>query len=118
MKKNIIFAACILLLAAVLAVVLRQGRTEGGQAMVRIVGAQEHTISLAEDKIYTFDKAQGAALPVTLEVADGQIRFIQSQCPDHVCENFGWLRYTHDEAICLPAGVVVAIEREAAVPAQ
>lgn len=113
MKKNLIFAGCILLAAAVLALVLYTRRAQGGSATVTIAGGETRVLSLAQDGIFTFDESDGARLPVTLEVREGRIRFIDSQCPDHLCENFGWLRYAHDEAICLPAGVVVSVEEEA-----
>lgn len=110
LKKNIIFAAVILVAAAVLAWFVYGNRSTGASALVTIANAKSHTVPLSKDGQYTFSEADGARLPVTLEVQDGQIRFINSQCPDHVCENFGWLQYAHDEAICLPAGVVVSVE--------
>ena len=45
-----------------------------------------------------------------LEVKEGKIRFINSVCPDHVCEGFGWLSKEEDKAVCAPARVVVSIE--------
>ncbi|MEG1367339.1 MAG: NusG domain II-containing protein [Oscillospiraceae bacterium] len=38
------------------------------------------------------------------------MRFINSVCPDHVCEGFGWLSQEEDHAVCAPARVVVSIE--------
>lgn len=115
MKKNILFVTALLLVAGILALALSIGRDAGGQAIVTVAGAQgeSQSISLEKQGIYTVDAAAGARMPVTLEVKDGQIRFIDSQCPDHLCEGFGWLRYAHDEAICLPAGVVVSVEKSA-----
>lgn len=54
----------------------------------------------------------GAPFPVTLEVKDGGIRFVHSQCPDHRCEDFGWLRREGDWALCAPAGVMVRITED------
>ena len=49
---------------------------------------------------------------VTLEVKDGQIRFINSICPDHLCEGFGFISMEDESAICMPAGVAVLITDE------
>ncbi len=81
MKKNILFALAVILLAGVIAVTRVMTRTEGA--------------------------------PVTLEVSEGRIRFINSRCPDHICEGYGWLSKEHDQAVCMPAGVVVSVEKGA-----
>ena len=45
----------------------------------------------------------------SLEVKDGAIRFVDSQCPDHICEGFGFISQEGDYAVCMPAGVAVTI---------
>ena len=50
---------------------------------------------------------------MTLEVSEGRIRLINSRCPDHICEGYGWLSKEHDQAVCMPAGVVVSVEKGA-----
>lgn len=107
MKKNLIFALCVLVLAGALALWGALSRSNGAVALVDIAGQGSQTIPLAKDGVY---QIEGAQLPVTLEVKDGAIRFVNSVCPDHVCEGFGWLSKEHDQAICMPAGVVVTVE--------
>jgi len=34
---------------------------------------------------------------------------LDSQCPDHVCEQFGWLDKDGAWAACVPAGVYVVV---------
>lgn len=81
--------------------------SSGGPVAEATIGEQQlMTISLAENRIVHIDDA---ALPVQLEVRDGAIRFINSVCPDHDCEHFGWLRNEGDWAACLPAKVIVRI---------
>ena len=48
---------------------------------------------------------------MTLEVKDGAVRFVNSVCPDHICENTGWLRLEGEAAVCAPAGVSVTVEQ-------
>ena len=98
MKKNILFALAVILLAGVIAV-------------TRVMTDAE-TITLPLDKDGTYEISEGK-LPVTLEVSEGRIRFINSRCPDHICEGYGWLSKEHDQAVCMPAGVVVSVEKGA-----
>lgn len=65
-------------------------------------------IPLSEDAHIEID----AELPVHLVVEDGGIRFVDSVCPDHLCEGFGILRHEGDWASCLPAGVTLRVEEE------
>lgn len=110
MKKNILFAVAILALAGVLFAFGAAHQTKGQVAFVSIVDADSFTLPLSQDKIYQLGAAEGAKIAVTLEVKDGKIRFIESVCRDHICENQGWLAHENEQAICLPAGVVVSIE--------
>ena len=62
------------------------------------------TVRLALSQVWDRTPYEGAALPVTLEVKDGAVRFVNSVCPDHICENTGWLRLEGEAAVCAPAG--------------
>ena len=75
-----------------------------------IAGGGTVRLALSQDGTYPIE---GAALPVTLEVKDGAVRFVNSVCPDHICEGYGWLSKEHDQAVCMPAGVVVSVEKGA-----
>lgn len=105
-KRDVFILLGIVALALVL--FLLRGQRPGGVATVTVgLGEAQstHTLQLAEDRLVDFD----AALPAHLEVKDGAVRFIQSECPDHLCEHVGWLRNEGEEAICLPAGVAVRV---------
>ena len=65
------------------------------------------TIPLDEDHDYLYDVGDYI---VHLQVKDGAIAFLDSQCPDHVCEQFGWLDKDGAWAACVPAGVYVVVE--------
>lgn len=113
--QNLLFAAVVLLLAGALALWLAHTGlsgtdTPGTAARVTVDGrGGDVLLSLAEDGRYSIE---GGRLPVTLEVAGGRIRFVESQCPDHICEHYGWLSQEYDQAVCMPAGVVVTVERQ------
>ena len=113
MRKNflqsILFAAAVLLLAGALALWRAHTAESGTAARVTIDGRSEDILlSLAEDGRFP---VEGGRLPVTLEISGGRIRFVESQCPDHICEHTGWLSQEYDQAVCMPAGVSVTVER-------
>lgn len=82
----------------------------GGIATVQVQGTESTIeIPLNKNKIYNIESGK---LPVTLQVENGAIRFINSQCPDHICENHGYISYENESATCMPAGVVVMVQKE------
>ena len=48
-------------------------------------------------------------LTVHIRIQDGAARFVDSPCPDHICESFGWLSEEDQTATCLPARAVLSI---------
>ncbi len=110
-KRDLLVLGAVLLVAAVLFLAFWPRQTPGAVAVVTIGYGDAQTvreIPLSQDALIEID----AALPVHLQVQDGAIRFTDSVCPDHLCEDFGWLRHEGDWAACLPAGVTLSI-REA-----
>lgn len=55
--------------------------------------------------------SNGRSIHVIL-VDKGRIRFIQSDCPNQVCVNTGWLTQEGDMAACLPNRTVIVIENQ------
>lgn len=106
--RDVIIIGCLALAAAIIWVIVKGGG-QGNRAAVVIGSGKEQTtqtIDLAKNQtLYIQGK-----IPVQLEVKDGAVRFINSVCPDHRCEGFGWLRKEGDWAACLPAQVVVTVE--------
>ncbi len=111
MKKNIIFTIVLITICAALLFYEYNYRQPGNIAVLNIVNAKSISIDLSEDKIHTFTTETGALLDFTIEVKDTKARFINSNCPDHLCEAYGWQANTFDEAICAPAGVALTIEQ-------
>ena len=109
-KKNVLFALAVLALAAVIFIavrVLHPNNGTGLQAVVDFGSGVSETLSLDKDYDYLYDVGDYV---VHLQVKDGAIAFQDSQCPDHVCEQFGWLDKDGAWAACVPAGVYVVVE--------
>lgn len=54
-------------------------------------------------------RTASAASNVHYEIKNGQIRFIDVDCPDKLCENFGFLSREGELAVCLPNRVSIRI---------
>ncbi len=102
-KKNLIFALVVLALAAAL---LWSG-ARARAARARLAGSRRfrrrhhRDLPLDKDHDYLYDVG---SYVVHLQVKDGAIAFLDSQCPDHVCEQFGWLDKDGAWAACVPQG--------------
>ncbi len=107
-KANLLFAAVVLAAAVLLVFLLRpRSKTEPLAAVVDFGDGITETIPLDEDHDYLYDVGDYI---VHLQVKDGAVAFLDSQCPDHVCEQFGWLDKDGAWAACIPAGVYVVVE--------
>ena len=73
-----------------------------------IYGDNNTTMNLPLDMDETYDVDTGY-YTVHIQIKDGAARFVDSPCPDHICEGFGWLSNEDQTATCLPARAVLTI---------
>ena len=107
-KANLLFAAVVLTAAVLLVFLLRpRSKAEPLAAVVDFGDGITEVLPLDKDYDYLYDVG---SYVVHLQVKDGTISFQDSQCPDHVCEQFGWLDKDGAWAACVPAGVYVVVE--------
>ena len=105
---NLIFAAVTLLAAGVL-FYLRGANRSGSTLGAELIYGDNNTVQkISLDKDATYDIDTGY-LTVHIEVKDGAARFVDSPCPDHICESFGWISQEDQSATCLPARAVLTI---------
>lgn len=64
------------------------------------------TIALADDAVY---EVAGALGTVVVEVADGSVRVVGSDCPDQICVRTGAVSAPGSVIACVPNGVVVRV---------
>lgn len=102
----VIFLTLLLIFSSFL--LFRNSSSQNSIAVVTIDGKIEKEIDLTlqEDCIITLKTEP----KVTLEIKNGQIRFIDSECPDSTCEKMGFLNNVGDTAACVPAKTVVTIK--------
>ena len=107
LRTNLLFAAVVLILAAGLLVWRMLSAETGRTAVVDFGYDITETLPLDKDNRYYYDVGE---FIVCIQVKDGKAAFVDSQCPDHVCEeSFGWLSEVGDWACCMPAGVYLNI---------
>lgn len=107
-QKNLIFAVVVLLIAGIAFFTIRK-KPETETKLVALVDFGDgitETLPLDEDYDYLYDVGDYV---VHIQVKDGAAAFLDSQCPDHVCEQFGWLSEEDAWAACVPAGVYLRI---------
>ena len=111
LKKNLIFTAAVLLAAAALGGYYRVRQAERTDKVAHLVygtlARGQTDIDLREDAAHSF---QSNGYEIHLQVRDGTIAFVDSPCPDHVCEQFGQLSEVYDWAACIPAQAMLTIE--------
>ena len=87
---NVIFVIIVLAIAAVLLVLRNLRSTTQPLRAELIYGDNNTTMNLPLDVNETYDVDTGY-YTVHIEIKDGAARFVDSPCPDHICEGFGWL---------------------------
>ncbi len=75
------------------------GKQVGEMAKIRVSDGPELLIPLNQNKVFTVTGPLGES---TLEVLDGEIRFMQSPCQGKQCVNSGWLQASGAFTACLP----------------
>ena len=103
-RANLLFTLFVLVLAGALLLGTRLLRPAPGAELIGRLqygrDAQILDIPLDVNKRYDI---QSGSYTIHLEVRDGAIAFVDSPCPDHVCEGYGWLDEPGEWAACLPA---------------
>lgn len=105
-KKEIYILLSLLAVCIFAILCLRFFSEDSIRAAVYYNGTRIKELSLNNDSTVHID----ADLPVTLEIKNGAVRFVNSECPDKICEHFGWISGEYEYAVCAPAGVTVIIE--------
>lgn len=90
-------------------------RPRTGERLVANITVGEktvRTIDLARAEDQEFSILEETGLPITFEIRDHAIRFAESDCPDKICINTGFLKNDLDVACCLPNQTAVLVTKE------
>jgi len=74
-------------------------------ALVYKNGTLAEEVSLKNERIIVLSKVQ-----MKIEVKNEKIRVANSDCPQHLCMNMGWIKYSGQAIVCVPNKVVIEIK--------
>ncbi len=109
-KADIIIIIALLLSAITLYVSYEflNGNSGSVKAEILINGEIKKTVSLDENKIFSLDELPN----VKFEIKNNKIRFLDSDCPDKICINTGFIGTAGQTAVCLPNSASIKIVTE------
>lgn len=109
-KKDLLLIGGILLISLLLGgfFLLKQG-SGSCVAALSIDGTIVDTYDLNREENQLIDLQESYGVPVVLEIRDGAICFYESVCPDHICENYGFISREGETAVCMPNRTVLTI---------
>ena len=109
-KKDLLLIVGILIIALLFGgfLFLQQDETNGVAAL-SVNGTIVALYDLEKEPDQLINLQESYGVPVTLEIQDGAIRFLESQCPDHICENYGYISREGETAVCMPNRTVLTV---------
>lgn len=107
-KTDLIFLGVLLVCCILVLLWMRLPKRQAGAiAEITYDGKVVKTISLstAADEIFVLPENPR----VSFQIQNQQIRFVNTECPDKLCENVGFLHESNPLAVCLPNRVSLKI---------
>ena len=103
-RLDIIVIAAILLVSLIFLGILTFTKKDGTFVVVEIDGIAVAKYPLDIDGVFTLNNGSNV-----LVIEDGAAYLNYSNCPDHVCENMGKIRFVGETIVCLPNRVTVTV---------
>lgn len=103
-KRDFLVIGGLLLLALVLALVVRLSKKTGAYVIVRVDGREAGRYSLAETGTYSLNGGTN-----TLRIEDGKAWLTDADCPDRLCVRMGTIDETGETITCLPNRLTVTV---------
>lgn len=95
-----------LVLLTVTFTVFWQKEGHGAEAVILVKGQRWARLNLFQNQDYHVPGPLGESL---IRVQGGQVRFIDSPCPNKLCIHTGWISQGGENATCLPNQVSVQV---------
>ncbi len=108
-KKDLLLILVLLLIAAVMGGIFLLMEDDQPIAGLSIDGRLVELYDLSAEDDRLIDLREDYNIPVILEIKDGAIRFRESVCPDHLCENYGYISKVTETAVCMPNRTVLTV---------
>ncbi|MBR3392942.1 MAG: NusG domain II-containing protein [Firmicutes bacterium] len=103
-RKDILLIVSLLITAGLLYVLFSR-KQAGTSCEIILDGETITSVSLSQDRIFSLDEVP----QVQLEIKEGRIRFLSSDCPDQTCVRSGFISRPGEYAVCLPHRLMIRI---------
>ena len=90
-------------------------RPQAGEPVIATIAVWDRvvqTIDLTRAKDQEFSIREETGRPITFQIKDHAIRFLESDCPDQICVNTGFIQNDLEVACCLPNQTLLYITKE------
>ncbi len=108
-RNDISLIMAVIIIGVVASLYIYMNKKPSGMAVLKYGNNQSMDIELSKDRRIDLESN---GIEIHLDIKDGAIAFIHSECPDHICERFGYIKNIGESAICLPAQASVTIISE------
>lgn len=98
----------LIIIVAVAGMIIMSGAGTGSVAVIRVDGKEVRQVDLGVNQTFY-------AGNVRIEVKNGAVAFIESNCPGKECIKAGWLKIPGSSAACLPNRVSITVGGESGV---
>ena len=107
-KNELIITAAILFSGIMILIISKMFHNNGNIAVISVDEEKICEINLqqTENKIFTLNQIPN----ITFEVKNNSIRVINSNCPDKICKNTGFISDTGESIICMPNKMITEIK--------
>lgn len=110
-KGDMIIAGLVVLVVAVGVYMyfLAPGASENAQVVIQVDGVEEHVLPLYQSGRNQQIVVTGPIGTTTVLLVEDRVRVIDSDCPDKICINRGWINRPTAPIACLPNRVIVSV---------
>lgn len=105
-KRDIAIILALSIAASVSFIIFSASRKPGSNAVITIDNETKITMNLTEKKKTESFELEGAVI----EVRNGKIGVIGSDCPDKICVHTGFISKKGEKIVCLPKKLIIEIE--------
>lgn len=102
----------VLAVVAVSVVLIAQGVAgagTGSRLEIRVTAGGEQVLARPLDEGPVQLTVEGYSGESYLEILDGRVRMVDSDCPDKLCVKTGWISSPGESIVCLPNRVVIEV---------
>ena len=107
MKKNWIYLVLLVLIVLTLFLIFIPKKS-GTKARLTIKGEVIKEFDLNQSEVITENFSSYGA-DITIEIKNGAIRVLDSDCPDKICVHTGYISNITQTAVCMPNKAVLEI---------